>query len=955
MHFRTIPILRCPLLQTSRRQGLFLRPAAKPRRGPRQTMAATQPARHACLQAEQSEALCRFDNPPGRSFNGAMSRRLQLCIIAVVALACGSATCLYSGAGPIDPKSAALGGAWHPALAAIADLLTMPLPTSGIADVRDSVQFFFLGAFLLLLACRYFADSPATAATMDYGRSQFSVTRIIALLGACVVTLSLISAATSDTPVLAWGWIVRFVVGAAWACLLSQCCTPAMVRTILPILLTIGTTALALGLFHRADRGYQHFTWPIGPITLTAALAACWAAMAMTLLLARVFRGGPRTVASASGAVIASIAIPSAALAIFALHSTGRRAAAVGIIAAMLVVATCLLLRKCPSRRARLGTAVAGLLCVVTAVAYVTREAKSPVRIRSGPVQVRLAYLEKSWELIRERPLFGVGPDQFVVAMTNRMAPLRAECPQVYHGNIDNAAHNEWLQAAVELGLPAGLLYLAIPIVIGFIAVRRLIPPPPLRGAGPSDGTASSLPCNAYTLALLAGLVAICVTEFSGITLRGPVMPVWHWTILGLLAAQRRCDVTGPSPPGQAAPGATRQRKALIAFCAAGGSALCFLIVVVDLYGATRPILCATGTRTRAVPRLYAEKTLADDYAVAADKLSAWRMSPTSEGLDAAIDNWRRVYRLMPTYLDTPSRYAECLILAGRSQEAGRVLADALHGISPYDFDANKLYASLIFDPAHRLICVQNALRSGPLDEALRALLDDSLRSEAIARLRDEMLPSAREAARRDPADAAYPDSQIELLRIAVYDAARRGDYEAAIADQQLVAECYRRLEETSHRHRRPHEAETDAWLTLARLFFEHDRIRWREALEAVRLAERYAVMGIRHESVADARPEAGYIGGEVVPTEFPETLYPLWRLSALLHLIAGDDRYLDLRIFAGLPPARWTQHDLHSELARLAREAHAYLSGIPAANRPPHYDRLPEMARQYESPGTTP
>lgn len=884
-----------------------------------------------------------------------MSRRLQLCIIAVVALACGSATCLYSGAGPIDPKSAALGGAWHPALAAIADLLTMPLPTSGIADVRDSVQFFFLGAFLLLLACRYFADSPATAATMDYGRSQFSVTRIIALLGACVVTLSLISAATSDTPVLAWGWIVRFVVGAAWACLLSQCCTPAMVRTILPILLTIGTTALALGLFHRADRGYQHFTWPIGPITLTAALAACWAAMAMTLLLARVFRGGPRTVASASGAVIASIAIPSAALAIFALHSTGRRAAAVGIIAAMLVVATCLLLRKCPSRRARLGTAVAGLLCVVTAVAYVTREAKSPVRIRSGPVQVRLAYLEKSWELIRERPLFGVGPDQFVVAMTNRMAPLRAECPQVYHGNIDNAAHNEWLQAAVELGLPAGLLYLAIPIVIGFIAVRRLIPPPPLRGAGPSDGTASSLPCNAYTLALLAGLVAICVTEFSGITLRGPVMPVWHWTILGLLAAQRRCDVTGPSPPGQAAPGATRQRKALIAFCAAGGSALCFLIVVVDLYGATRPILCATGTRTRAVPRLYAEKTLADDYAVAADKLSAWRMSPTSEGLDAAIDNWRRVYRLMPTYLDTPSRYAECLILAGRSQEAGRVLADALHGISPYDFDANKLYASLIFDPAHRLICVQNALRSGPLDEALRALLDDSLRSEAIARLRDEMLPSAREAARRDPADAAYPDSQIELLRIAVYDAARRGDYEAAIADQQLVAECYRRLEETSHRHRRPHEAETDAWLTLARLFFEHDRIRWREALEAVRLAERYAVMGIRHESVADARPEAGYIGGEVVPTEFPETLYPLWRLSALLHLIAGDDRYLDLRIFAGLPPARWTQHDLHSELARLAREAHAYLSGIPAANRPPHYDRLPEMARQYESPGTTP
>lgn len=934
---------------------MFRLPAARPCQGPRQTMTATKQASHACLQDKRSDAPRRFDNPPGRSFNGAMSRRLQFCIIAVVALACGSSTCLYSGAGPIDPQGAALGGAWHPALAVFADLLTMPLPTSGIADVRDSVQIFFLGAFLLLLACRYFADSPATAATMDNDRSQFSVTRIIALLGACIVTLSLISAVASDAPVLAWGWIVRFVAGAAWACLLSQCFTPAMVRAILPILLTIGATALTLGLFHRADRGYLHFTWPIGPITLTAALAACWAAMAMTLLLARVFRDGPRTAASARGTVTASIAILSAALAIFALHSTGRRAAAVGLIAAMLVVATCLLLRKYSSHNARPGAVVAGLLCVVAAVAYVTREAKNPDRIRSGPVQVRLAYLEKSWELIRERPLFGVGPDQFIVAMTNRMAPLRAECPQVYHGNIDNAAHNEWLQAAVELGLPAGLLYLAIPLVIGFIAVRRLISPPPLRGASPSGGTASSLPCNAYTLALLAGLIAICVIEFAGITLRGPVMPVWYWTLLGILVAQCRCDVTSPSPSGQAAPGTPRPRRVLIACCAAGGSALCFLLVVVDLYGATRPILCAVGTRTRAVPRLYAEKTLADEYAVAADKLSAWRMSPTSEGIEAAIDSWRRVYQLMPTYLDTPSRYAECLILAGRPEEAGRVLADALHRINPYDFDANKLYASLILNPAHRLICVQNALRSGPLDETLRALLDESLRSEAFARLRDEVLPSAREAARRDPAGAAYPDSHIELLRIAAYDAARRGDHEAAIADQQLTAECYRRLEETSHRHRRPHEAETDAWLTLARLIFEHDRIRWREAFEAVRLAERYAVMGTRHESVADARPEAGYIGGEVVPTEFPETLYPLWRLSALLHVIAGDDQFLDLRIFAGVPPTQWTQHDLHAELARLAREAHAYLSGIPAATRPPHYDRLPEMARQYESPGTTP
>lgn len=75
---------------------------------------------------------------PHRRFNSTMPRRLSIAMVVIVVLACAGTTCLYSGAGPMDPQTAAAGGGWSPWLAAIADLLTVPIPTLGIAASATS-------------------------------------------------------------------------------------------------------------------------------------------------------------------------------------------------------------------------------------------------------------------------------------------------------------------------------------------------------------------------------------------------------------------------------------------------------------------------------------------------------------------------------------------------------------------------------------------------------------------------------------------------------------------------------------------------------------------------------------------------------------------------------------------------------------------------------------------------
>lgn len=904
-----------------------------------------------------------------------MSRSASWCLIALVLLANVLGTLCYSGAGPVDDLSRAYAGPLGRILQTVFDLLTLPVATRGIADIRDVALLLPLGLAGLLLMVEH---PPGSAPTLRLP----SAIRWLIICGGGVVMLSLLSAATNRSFDLSWGWIIRTSAGVAWAVLLAQYLNEWACRRAIVGLLVLATLGLALTLADRAESELAHFRRPLGPITVTAALAAVWAAMAGGYLVMRLpeferwirtrFRRGqsgspvngpndqppeaevsplfaaaaqasrrspaPRPASILSVILLAGVAV----LAGYVLQQTGRRAAAMGLIGGLLV-AVCLLAWVRVQRRAMKAILLAlPVLAAAAACVYVIGQMHSPVREVSGSLDLRLAYWRLSAELIGERPLCGVGPDRFVVAMTDRVSPLRAVSPHFFHGNMDLYAHNEWLQAAVELGVPAALVWLLLPVGIVWIAARRLRELAALPAS--SDGL------SVMVVPLCAGLGALLLTDCGSIVLRTPILLPWYWTLAGLLAAALR--LTEPQPAGASAARAPRARTTSVtaALWAAVGLS-CLFISVREL---SRSVHEQTAIERAAFPmpaRLCADKTLTARYGSGLAVLR--QVAERRADAAAALPPWAALHRQMAALHDTPAMYAQALLLNGRTDEARFVLERSLQNDgNPTNLAANVLYARLRTDDAvEQMKCVQRALRNSAMEGDLRDLASRAVAGPGGREWLEVRLPEARRAAADDdPGGDAAASSDVELLRIQASLLEETGRVDSAIAELRIAAECYRRLEKTNHRARRGSEAETDAFYTLARMLYAADAGNYPAALDAIRAAEYYAVLGVAHERRAVPEPEAGFVWGEVVPTEFPERLYDLWRLSALLHVMAGRDLYLDGRIFSSLPPERRTMADLNRELARLARQAHADLGRLPSEQRPPHYARLADMVHRYEA-----
>ena len=109
---------------------------------------------------------------------------------------------------------------------------------------------------------------------------------------------------------------------------------------------------------------------------------------------------------------------------------------------------------------------------------------------------------------------------------TTALSRQRAEEPRILHGTIDFDGHNEWLQAAFELGIPGALIYIALPISVLVVA-----------GRGWREATGAR---RIILLALMAGLIEICVAEASSVNLRYSILPGWFWTLMGLTLAISR-------------------------------------------------------------------------------------------------------------------------------------------------------------------------------------------------------------------------------------------------------------------------------------------------------------------------------------------------------------------------------------------------------------------------------
>lgn len=852
--------------------------------------------------------------------------------------------CRTSHSSPIDAES-------RPPLSYVARLITIPVALTSGADIRSySMPLTFVVA-LAWLAARLPRPAPALASPTTYaGRRDWIADGWLELLLVVVIAAAMASALARGSWELSRGWIFQTACGGAWAVLLSRRLTLRSRGWVLLIASLIAVVAAAATLWHRHVLGLKFVRWPIGPITLCGALGAMWAASAFSFALHHaIARGGGRRRWVATAWALA-VAIAGACLMI----ASGRRGALVGCSAG---VALGVLLVLLP-RVGRRSMVALGLACLLVGGGvggvWLLRHLRSPQSDAGASFDVRLTY----WRCVAARwPSFAVlgwGPDTFVVHGGNDLALARAESPHGLHGTVERSAHNEWLQAAFELGVPGGLAYAAIPL-IAVLGVARAI----ARG-GRLNGTDAAL-----AAASAVGIAVIVVAEGASVNLRYAVLPAWYWTLIGVARAASRSERTDPAPLPRwwPRPGVARPATAGLAVAA-------LLVAANDLVAGMAHARGRAANETndpRALEwlrfgsdRLGATLWLAArfDLGVAASNEARVRVASASNDAESAraaataVEVWQSLFERCRYYPTAGSRLAEALLTAGRPDEARRTLELVLTRVHPYEGPAALLMAQRFeTDPTARLALVCRALRSSILDDFMLRTALPWLGEPGAAAAWQARVTGAQSDLMRDLPEQWSDPLAPEVLRLESARLAAVGVLKSAADLACRAADAYGRLHQLRHPLRRASDAEADGWFHSAATVFVADAGDWQQAYERVCEAERVAMLGMEHEYLRHPDPTGEFVGDVAIPLELPDRFRPLWRLSAKLHLAAGRFRHIELRALSSLPPEAWSADAAGRVLAELAGELVTEMAPLASERRPPHYDRLVELARSARRP----
>lgn len=307
-----------------------------------------------------------------------------------------------------------------------------------------------------------------------------------------------------------------------------------------------------------------------------------------------------------------------------------------GLAAAGLVLAAARL-----GRRGRLALAAAAVAVVLAGALYVVarpaRLERAVERVKLSSIGARYYGARVSWGMFRERPLGGQGAGTFLVQASGRLPPERYL--ESYSGAILNFAHNEYAQAAAELGL-AGLAALLALLAAALAGAWRGARAPP--GAVTEER-------RALSAALAAAVAGVAVSALADPSLHFPDFPACFLAAAALAAA------AGNFPAGTAAtaPAAGPGRRVGVL---AGGLALAAAAAALwALPDARRELLLRRGLAVeRAAHRADDEPAAAKLYARAAGIYAD----------SARLPGWYS-YRLMALH-----GRARTLHLAGRANEA---------------------------------------------------------------------------------------------------------------------------------------------------------------------------------------------------------------------------------------------------------------------------------------------
>ncbi len=744
-------------------------------------------------------------------------------------------------------------------------------------------------------------------------------------LFASALLIALISAGWNDTWGVSSGWLLQWAVGWGWcawcASRLNAATCDRLGDGIGLLMIIAGTCALG----HRCWLRLVEIEWPVGSVTTSGFVAAVGAAFLLPLVLADIAGVARKRVAFRSGIALRVGGLVSAcALLIVA----GRQGAVLAVVvAAVLALAMWASTARAAWRRFVGGLVVAVL--VMSAAAWIFLMSSSDASARRGSVASRLALYREVIEAVAERPSLGFGPDAYAQVMATRLAPRRAESPATFHADLTRAAHHEWLQAVMELGVVGGVAYALIPIALLVRAWRAF------RG---------SVEARPRVAAAFSAVVAIVVAESSSISMRGPTGVVWYWGMLGLLAGVA------------AATGRASDRAA--ALCRSAWGAVGVISLTAAGWDLSTSRSHASGLRllasspAEACGHLAAARHRFDalewlmvrrDLATAC--FERWRREPRPVIAEQAAAAWRDVWRLSPGLPEVGFGLARCLESAGDVNGAREIARETLRRFDPYDPFCNLLLGRTAAQPSERVEHACRAIRNAMLDgdvvvflEAIRPELDASAewRARVLAARHDLTTPPERWR------DALAP----EVIRVEAWRLEVGGDPREA--RDMAAAATY----PTSALHGGPRGrgllAEVDAWATWARLLYAVDPRDYRRALDAIQIAEERAVPTIPNPRRRVLAPGEEVIGDEFDPLEFPAQLRSMWATSAALHLAAGLTRHLPRRMMAALPAEQRTPQQVERAIGELARRLHNDFARFPASERPAHYETFLELVGRH-------
>ena len=647
-----------------------------------------------------------------------------------------------------------------------------------------------------------------------------------------LAVLVAIRAIFSQVPEMGLVWTWQLLLALIWMLVLYVWTIGLSLQTLTRALALSLSTLSAIGLLYCIQARQPYPNWPTGNVLLLT-----------TACLAAVFLLGPRAYGRlaaarrtgdlrdyAVGLAVATLFVINAV----ALSLSGRRAGVLGLTAGAGFIAILTFLRRAearvagaatsqspdtaspgersaaltasdPARRAKL------VILAVVLVLLVGGLVVAPRLLTAGRWQTVLFRVEtykNAAYLLLDRPsapLVGVGPGHLGFHLTSMMRPLHSESPRLFHGGLAEYAHSEPLQAIVELGLPLGLLYLALLFggLVGFaVAYRRTLDEPgrlTILGAG-------------------AALAAVLAAEATSVGMRHPGVAALAWALAGLgwacgaqAGAFERLTRRLPLPADLAT------RVAGSRWLAVAGL-VCGLLLLLLSFQAVRAgyylyqgqdawsrarfadadrllgkaFLPATGGEWMARKYLQGRANVAQ-------MAQAQNAEEQAVFQDRALDALSTVVSACIAYRDA----AVWLGKAGGDWDNTRAICENFVRYDPYDREARLVQASMPgVTPTEQMQFLRLAIRNVSITGHIAHMISQAAQEPASQQLLTQWMAHAEQALQQ-PDPAAWSDPlSLESLRIAVVLAGHQGKPADAYGLANKAATLCRYLSADPYRHR---------------------------------------------------------------------------------------------------------------------------------------------------------